>query len=134
MATQNRRVRAVLAVVVALSGGALSILMSVSLRAQDAQPLPRFEVASVKPSTGPTGERGQPGRYTATRTVKFFIADAFFFGTPSQMSRVIGGPEWIDSDRYELNATGTWQPTPDGPPRELFLMIRSLLEERFKLK
>ena len=24
--------------------------------------------------------------------------------------------------------------TPDGPPRELFLMIRSLLEERFKLK
>jgi uncharacterized protein (TIGR03435 family) len=95
----------------------------------------RFEVASVKPSTGPPGERGQPGgRYTATRTVRFFIADAFFFATPLQISRVIGGPEWIDSARYEINTKGDWQPTPDGPPRELFLMIRSLLEERFNLK
>jgi uncharacterized protein (TIGR03435 family) len=99
--------------------------------------LPRFEVASVKPSKGPTGERGQPGgRYTATRTVKFFIADAFFFGTPLQMSRVIGGPEWIESALYEINAQAStaWQRSPDGPPRELFLMIRSLLQERFKLK
>jgi uncharacterized protein (TIGR03435 family) len=110
-----------------------SVVMVATALAQTPERLPSFEVASVKPSTGPTGERGQRGRYTATRTVKFFIADAFFFGTPSQMSRVIGGPEWIDSDRYELNATGTWQPTPDGPPRELFLMIRSLLEDRFKL-
>ena len=106
-------------------------------QAQEPPPLPRFEVASVKPSKGPTGERGLPGgRYTATRTVKFFIADAFFFGTPSQMSRVIGGPEWIDSALYEINAQANppWQRSPDGPPRELFLMIRSLLQERFKLK
>ena len=106
-------------------------------RAQTPGPLPRFEVASVKPSTGPTGERGQPGgRYLATRSVKFFIADAFFFGTPLQMSRVIGGPEWIDSALYEINgqASTQWQRSPDGPPRELFLMIRSLLEERFMLK
>jgi uncharacterized protein (TIGR03435 family) len=68
--------------------------------------------------------------------VKFFIADAFFFGTPLQMSRVIGGPEWIDSARYEINAQAStpFQSSPDGPPRELFLMIRSLLEDRFKLK
>lgn len=106
-------------------------------QAQASTPLPRFEVASVKPSTGPAGERGQPGGfYTATRTARFFIADAFFFGTPLQMSRVIGGPEWIDSERYELNAKAStpWQRSPDGPPRELFLMIRSVLEERFKLK
>jgi uncharacterized protein (TIGR03435 family) len=112
------------------------VLATVLARAQTQEPerLPQFEVASLKPSTGPTGERGGPGRYLATRTVKFFIADAFFFGTPSEVSRVIGGPEWIDSDRYELNATGVWQPTPTGPPRELFLMIRSMLEDRFKLK
>jgi len=112
---------------------------SIALRAQTQTPalLPTFEVASVKPSKGPTGERGQPGgRYTATRTVKFFIADAFFFGTPLQMSRVIGGPQWIDSDLYEINARATtpWPRSPDGPPRDLFLMIRSLLQERFKLK
>jgi uncharacterized protein (TIGR03435 family) len=115
---------------------ALAIPAAVPLRAQQPNVLPRFEVASVKPSTGPTGERGQPGRYTATRTLKFFIANAFFFGQPLEMSRVRGGPAWIESALFEINATAStpWQASPDGPPRELFLMIRSLLEERFKLK
>jgi uncharacterized protein (TIGR03435 family) len=116
---------------------AVIIPAAIPLRAQAQEPPPRFEVASVKPSNGPTGERGQPGgRYTATRTAKFFIADAFFFGTPLQMSRVIGGPEWIESALFEINAQAStpWQRSPDGPPRELFLMIRSLLQERFKLK
>ena len=126
-------------VVLAMAACGLTAPAAVPLRAQaqEQRPLPRFEVASVKPSKGPTGERGQPGgRYTATRTVRFFIADAFFFGTPLQMSRVIGGPEWIDSALYEINAQAStpWQRSPDGPPRELFLMIRSLLGERFKLK
>jgi len=111
--------------------------VSLGAQAQEPKPLPRFEVASVKPSKGPTGERGQPGgRYTATRTVKFFIADAFFFATPLAQSRVIGGPLWIDSDLFEIDgkASTPWPRSPDGPPREVFLMIRSVLEERFKLK
>ena len=116
---------------------AFTVPAPVALRAQAQAPQPKFEVATVKPSKGPTGERGQPGgRYTATRTVKFFIADAFFFATPLAGSRVIGGPDWIDSDLYEIDgkATTPWQRSPDGPPREVFLMIRSVLEERFKLK
>jgi uncharacterized protein (TIGR03435 family) len=125
-------------VVFTVAGLAVTVPAAIPLRAQaqDPEPLPRFEVASVKPSTGPTGERGQPAGYIATRTLKFFIADAFFFGTPLQMSRVIGGPEWIESARFEINgkASAPWQRSPDGPPRELFLMIRSLLQERFKLK
>ena len=124
-------------VVSTVLGLTLTVPPTVSLLAQAQEPLPRFEVVSVKPSKGPTGERGQPGgRYTATRTVKFFIADAFFFATPLAASRVIGGPDWIDSDLYEINgqAATPWQRSPDGPPREVFLMIRSVLEQRFKLK
>src|SRR5688572_33013161 len=104
-------------VVLAVAVLAVTVPAAIPLRAQEPEQLPRFEVASVKPSTGPTGERGQPGgRYTATRTLKFFIADAFFFGTPLQMSRVIGGPVWIDSDRFEINAQAStpWQRSPDG--------------------
>jgi uncharacterized protein (TIGR03435 family) len=126
---------------VVVTGAALALtgpaVVPLRAQAQDPNPLPRFEVVSVKPSKGPTGERGQPGgRYTATRTVKFFIADAFFFATPLAASRVIGGPEWIDSALYEINgqASTPWQRSPDGPPREVFLMIRSVLLERFKLK
>lgn len=135
---RRARVRFVSFVAFTAAGVALTAPGAVPLRAQPQDSTqPRFEVASVKPSTGPTGERGQPGgRYTATRTVRFFIADAFFFGTPLEMSRVLGGPDWIDSDRYEINARAASElrGSPQGPPRELFLMIRSLLEERFKLK
>jgi bla regulator protein blaR1 len=127
------------AVLITAAGLALTIPSAIPLGAQarEPTPLPRFEVASIKPSTGPTGERGQPGgRYAATRPVRFFIADAFFFGTPLQMSRVLGGPDWIDSALYEVNAKASTElrASADGPPRELFLMIRSLLQERFKLK
>ena len=124
-------------VVSAVAGLTATVPAAIPLRAQAQEPRPRFEVASLKPSKGPMGERGQPGgRYIATRTVKFFIADAFFFATPLAASRVIGGPDWIDSDLYEIDgkASTPWQRSPDGPPREVFLMIRSLLEERFKLK
>ena len=136
---RHAHIRFLPSVVLAVAGLAFTVPAAVALRAQapDPNPLPRFEVATVKPSKGPTGERGQPGgRYTATRTVKFFIADAFFFATPLAASRVIGGPDWIDSALYEINgqASTPWQRSPDGPPRELFLMIRSLLQERFKLK
>jgi uncharacterized protein (TIGR03435 family) len=50
-------------------------------------------------------------------------------------SRVLGGPDWIDSERYDIVAKSSteFRPSPDGPARDLLLMMRSLLEERFKL-
>jgi uncharacterized protein (TIGR03435 family) len=126
-----------MSLVCAVAAVAVAAGAAIPLRAQTPEPLPKLEVVSVKPSKGPTGERGQPGgRYTATRTIKFFIADAFFFGTPLQQARVIGGPAWIESDLFEIDgkASTPWPRSPDGPPRELFLMIRSVLQERFKLK
>jgi uncharacterized protein (TIGR03435 family) len=134
------RIRTLSGVALVVAAVAIGLPGARRLAAQGpaSEPLPRFEVASVKESAGPTGERGQPGGrgYIATRAVRFFIADAFFFGTPLQMSRVIDGPGWIDSALYEINTrTSTdLQPTFDGPPRDLFLMIRSLLQDRFKLK
>ncbi len=142
MTSAVTKLKAVARSLLALATGTVALALSVAwtspMLAQQAasEPAPRFEVVSVKPSNGPAGEQGEPGRYVATRTVKFLIGDAFFFGTPLQMSRVIGGPEWINSAMYEINArTGTlMRGSPQGPPRELFLMIRSLLQDRFKLK
>ena len=122
---------------------ALGVSASHPLRAQAPAPdrLPSFEVASVKEnSSGPgrTQATTQPGgRFVATNApLKLMIADAFLGAQPLAPSRVLGGPEWIDSARYDINAKASkeFEPTPGGPPREMLLMLRSLLEERFKLK
>src|ERR1044072_8193178 len=89
---------------------AFTVPAAVALRAQ--APQPKFEVATVKPSKGPTGERGQPGgRYTATRTVKFFIADAFFFGTPLAGSRLPGSTRISTKSMARPPHHGSGRPT-----------------------
>ena len=119
-----------------------ALLLAVTMTtvgAQAPQPLPRFEVASVKPSTAPTRFSVQPGgRIVATQSLKQHIADAFLGAQPLAQSRVLGGPAWIESARYEINAKAAtdFEPSPGGPgpPRDMLLMLRSLLEERFTLK
>jgi uncharacterized protein (TIGR03435 family) len=113
-----------------------------TLRAQDqAAERLTFDVASVKPNTSGSGRVQalvQPGgRFVATNApLKLLIADAFLGAQPLALSRVFGGPDWIDSARFDINAKAAmeFQPTPGGPPRDMLLMLRSLLEERFKLK
>jgi uncharacterized protein (TIGR03435 family) len=128
---------------VVVTGVAMGMPGATSLRAQDRVPerLPSFEVASVKENV--SGDSRAPmrtlpgGRFVATNALlKLLIADGFLGDQPLSVSRVLGGPEWIGSTRYDITAKAAteFQLSPDGPPRDLLLMIRSLLEERFKLK
>src|SRR5712671_561347 len=102
---------------------------------------PTFEVASVKRNTsgpGPSGLFFQPGgRLQVTnRTLRTIISAAY--GTPQPLAeyQLIGGPKWLDTDRFDITAkaAGDPQPGPSGPPPSMFLMLQSLLEERFHLK
>ena len=101
---------------------------------------PTFEAASVKANKsgpGPIGLNFQPGgRFRATNvTLKMLIGAAY--GTPQPLPdfQLEGGPKWMDSDRFDViaKAPGDPKPGPNGPPPEMFLMIRSMLEERFHL-
>jgi len=101
-----------------------------------AQTVPRlaFEVASVKPS-GPNDQfmyRLQPGgRYIATaQTLKNLLANAW--SVP--LYRVADVPGWGDSDKFNIEAKVgiPLKPWPDSN-EQLNEMLRSLLEERFKL-
>jgi len=82
----------------------------------------------------------QPGgRVTVTNTpVRNLIAAVYGMYSTQDMirARVIGGPDWLDSDRYDINAKAKaeFQFGSDGPPKDMLLMMRSLLETRFKLK
>ncbi len=123
------RCRLLVATVMAMSVGLLGF-------AQGAAD-PAFEVASVKVNKSGDGRValfGQPGgRFNATNvTLQMLISTAF--GTPQPLPnfQILGGPEWIRSDRFDIvaKAPGDASLGPDG---QMSLMVRTLLKERFDL-
>jgi uncharacterized protein (TIGR03435 family) len=112
-----------------LTAGALA---SIGLRAQSPAPAvssPSFDVASVKPNdSGSGGSSGRTGRGSVTfvnQSARMLIVNAYGL----RPNRVIGGPSWLDSERFDVNARAP-ENTPDN---QLALMLRTLLAERFKL-
>jgi uncharacterized protein (TIGR03435 family) len=72
------------------------------------------------------------GRFVATNvTVRQLVA--FAFGVPNTHFEmiVIGGPDWIDADRFDVEARVSSGDIPRGQSGPL---VRSLLEERFQLR
>jgi uncharacterized protein (TIGR03435 family) len=92
---------------------------------------PQFEVASIRPAKqdGDHDVDTDNGFFrTHNLTLKRLIATAWEIDT----GRIIGGPGWIDSDSYDINAripAEFAKRTDDKVP----LMIQSLLADRFKL-
>jgi bla regulator protein blaR1 len=111
-------------------------------RAQTAEaPLPSFEVASIKPNH--TGGRGRffstpdPGRLTATNVTTKMVIEFAYNVKDFQLA---GGPEWINSESYDINAkledsaTEELEKLPEDQRRDkIRLMMQSLLADRFKL-
>ncbi|HUK35207.1 MAG TPA: TIGR03435 family protein [Vicinamibacterales bacterium] len=94
---------------------------------------PTFEVASVKPNN--SGDPRTGGRLEATRfsmineTLWRLIGEAY--GDPQALprDRIIGGPSWMDADRFDVDAVAAAplvRQTAD-------LMLRRMLADRFKL-
>lgn len=107
----------------------LVVLAVVALRAQPQPTAPlTFEVVSIRRNTSlSTGGGGGPkpgGRYTYTNVpARTLIVIAY--GLP----RVLGGPGWITTERYDINAIGKENPTSD----ETAQMFKALLRDRFNL-
>ena len=104
------------------------------------QKRPAFEVASIKQprSFEPGGGmRFQPGGlFQGTNVyVLALIAAAFGEGRPLLPAQIDGGPDWVRSDRFEIIARTT-TPGEDVANlyRQLPALLRSLLEDRFRLE
>jgi uncharacterized protein (TIGR03435 family) len=114
------------AVMVAFGATALAV----RLVAQSAD-APAFEVASVKVNTsGSPGSSGRTNRGSVTftnTTVRSLISNAF---NDLRGNRILDGPAWIDSDRFDVNARA-----PEGSADSVLMpMLRTLLADRFKLQ
>jgi uncharacterized protein (TIGR03435 family) len=107
---------------------------------------PAFEVATIKRNASAqdaaTGRRGvayKPGgRIIATNAplrllIQFAYAahDSPYQGhsDPLGASQVIGGPAWIDSDGYDIEA----KPESNTDQKHAWLMLQTLLADRFRL-
>jgi uncharacterized protein (TIGR03435 family) len=101
---------------------------------------PVFEAASVKANKSGDNRIGigfQPGgRFRASNVpLRELISAAYGTPQPLPAFQISGGPKWIESERFDIvaKAAGDPQPGPNGPPPEMFLMLRNLLAERFQL-
>jgi uncharacterized protein (TIGR03435 family) len=97
-------------------------------------------VATIKQNTSIEGPRrlaDQPGgRFIATRiALKTLISGAY--GGPTGTIQISGGPAWIDSDLWDVEAKapeGSVLPAKTiGLPPAMAVMLQSLLEDRFQL-
>jgi uncharacterized protein (TIGR03435 family) len=98
--------------------------------AQTTTSQPAFEAASVKPSKtgGDSSSWNSRLGYIVMKnqTLQRLVAIAYGF---SDEQRVLGGPKWVASDRFDIEARAS------GPAKdpELLLMLRNLLADRFEL-
>jgi len=109
------------------------VAATASLAAQ-APASPAFDVASVKPNRSVNQETAsfvQPGgRYTATNvTVRMLVKAAYGLHD----DQLIGGPEWVKTDRFDISAKAEGYSTPSAFRDAARLMLRPLLASRFKL-
>ena len=98
---------------------------------------PAFEVASVKRSP-PLGAGGaimvrmgglQGNRWTADGVTLFMLIRQAYAPKYQMQGQVVGGPSWLQSDRFIINAKAEGMPTQE----EARLMVQQLLADRFKL-
>lgn len=110
-------------------------IIDAGAQTQPPAPLPTFEVASVRPSTGTGGQTtAERARGWGDITGKVNLEDIHLtdvllraYGLqPYQLS----GPAWLDTDSFDILAVVP----ANAPKRQIFLMFQALLEERFKLR
>src|SRR5687767_1771949 len=111
---------------------ALLWLMNVSSDAAEQstpQAVPAFEVATIRPQTGPRPPRGvsSPDRFTNPDTTLRNLIEYAYELTDAQ---VVGGPEWMASRRFAVDAKAAGTPS----RAEMRLLVRALIAQRFNLK
>jgi uncharacterized protein (TIGR03435 family) len=128
-----------------LAGGALLAAIAVDATAQiPAVPPGRtyaFEVASVKPSDPDERLRVfdfKPTGSLTMRNLTLRVLIAAAYGTPFPIplpdERIVGGPEWLNTARFAVEARSAHPPDAATATRDIGFMLRTLLADRFGLR
>ncbi len=95
---------------------------------------PKFQAADIHPSPKNNSPMGQFGRALPVRAGRYDVRNAnmvdlirIAYGFDSD--KVLGGPNWLELDRFDIAA----KVPPDSTPEMHKQMLQSLLQDRFKL-
>jgi uncharacterized protein (TIGR03435 family) len=117
----------------AFSGIGVAALLSSAVFAQSTQTAPAFDVADVhvraltrNPSPFPSGGVLRGGRYDLRNATMLDLIRAAYDVDPDT---VVGGPIWLERDRFDVIAKAP----PSTSPAIVREMLQALLAERFKL-
>ena len=116
----------------------LSSLISLSAQSKAPSPAisPAFDVASVKPSPPPTGGPmfvtygPRAGGQWLAQNAPFLMILRSAYPDFSQPGQIAGGPEWVNTARFDIDARTSL----NLPADAMAEMLKNLLAERFKLK
>jgi uncharacterized protein (TIGR03435 family) len=95
----------------------------------------QFEVASIKPN--PSGDFRKslgpaPGGFSAMNvTLRELIPMAYEIPASLSEISILGGPDWVDTERFDIEAKTGVERLPAG---QIAQMLRVLLADRFRLK
>jgi uncharacterized protein (TIGR03435 family) len=123
------------------------LLLALSMLAPEAgAQLPAFEGATVKPNKSGAVQRGgrpQPDRFVRTNVTLRELIQMAYSQQAFDRREISGGPTWIDSERFDIEGRfpdglagdpgRLYLPDGKGSPGLAFLMLRTLLAERFRL-
>jgi uncharacterized protein (TIGR03435 family) len=111
-----------------IAGGMILLGIAAAAVFGQAGDRPRFEAASVKlsPESRFMRVRPHPGGLSAIASVRLLMQNAYTL----QPFQILGAPSWAESEHFEIEAKAA----PNSSRTQVFLMLQSLLEERFQLR
>jgi uncharacterized protein (TIGR03435 family) len=103
--------------------------LAMPICAQRASSTDSFEVASIKPRSGARilSTASRPDRFTHPDAT---LIDLMRYAYNVQAFQIEGGPGWMRSSRFEVNAKAATVPSVDG----MRALVRRLLADRFMLR
>jgi uncharacterized protein (TIGR03435 family) len=108
---------------------AITILVAARCFGQTPATPPAFEVASVKVSKAPPGSDSSKGTLGSLSIRNMTLRACIGMAYNVKELQVLGGPKWLDSDRYDMDA----KPPGAAQAPERMAMLQTLLAERFQL-
>jgi uncharacterized protein (TIGR03435 family) len=114
-----------------MNRAAIVVLFSLTASLAAQQPAaPKFEVASIRPNLSGAGSNGWNIQGETLTATNVWLVDLMPVAYEITALQIVGGPDWVRSDRFDIVAKMAAAATRD----QMAVMLRALLEDRFKLR